>query len=140
MLHCYLSICWQFLNNLNDVNLPGQINVKKFYWIFCILSAFKYNRGLSIIILKIFVWSKVSLNRDIGKPNPFVSSFFFPQLISTILGIILVSHKPKQNWRACFSSNTSNHPPPTWKGKDSSLCQVLSQDLTILGLLIWKTT
>ena len=32
-----------------------------------------------------------------------------------IFGIIffLQSPKLKQNWRACFSSNSSNHPPPT---------------------------
>ena len=40
---------------------------------------------------------------------------------------LLQSPKPKLNRRACFSSNSSNHPPPTRKSKDSSICQALSQ-------------
>ena len=48
----------------------------------------------------------------------------------------LQSPKPKLNWRACFSSNYSNHTPtqPTWKSKDNSLCQALSKSQTNLGL------
>ena len=46
----------------------------------------------------------------------------------------------KQNWRACFSFNSSFHHQTRRKSKDMSLCLALSQSQAILGLLRWKTT